>query len=229
MTRTGGFLLASMLVFALAAVPAGAGPLDITSISGTWHNPVGGTSVSGEGTSSITWGDGVAPDSGYLFEPGADILGAAVGVPLLLGEFTHFNEVIPVPNLTGVDLHFGFDTNGVPAALSTMFPFAHDETPNTTGSSPADDDIVTITTPIVNVPILVGTDLYFFNLLGFSVDGGTTFQSVFSSIEGGHNSALLYGQLTTKPVAEPASLLLLGGALTAIAARMRRSRATSRA
>jgi hypothetical protein len=41
------------------------------------------------------------------------------------------------------------------------------------------------------------------------VDGGTTFENVFSSPEGGHNSALLYGQLTTEPVPEPASLLLL--------------------
>ena len=55
------------------------------------------------------------------------------------------------------------------AASST---FAHNETPNLTGTSPADDDIVTITAPIVNLPITVGTDVYFFNLLGFSVDGG---------------------------------------------------------
>lgn len=213
------------LAAALAAAPALAGPIDLTNISGTWENSTGGTNVSGEGTNSITWGDGAAPDSGYLFEAALDILNAGVGVPLLMGEFTHFNEVIPVPNLSGVDLHFGFDTNGVPVSVSSVFPFAHNETPNNTGSSPADDDIVTITTPIVNVPIVVGTDLYFFNLLGFSIDGGATFQSVFSSPEGGHNSALLYGQLTTEPVPEPASLLLFGGALTAVAVRMRRAHA----
>jgi len=225
MNRTIGYLAPSLtLALALAAVPAGAGPFDLTNISGTWHNPVGGTSVAGEGTSTITWGDGVAPDSGYQFVAGADILDAAIGVPLLLGEFTHFNEVIPVPNLTGVDLHFGFDTNGAPASVSTIFPFAHNETPNTTGGSPGDDDIVTITTPIVNVPITVGTDVYFFNLLGFSTDGGVTIENVFSSPEGGHNSAQLYGQLSTERVPEPASLLLFGGALTAVAMRMRRAR-----
>ena len=225
MNRTIGYLAPSLtLALALAAVPAGAGPFDLTNISGTWHNPVGGTSVAGEGTSTITWGDGVAPDSGYQFVAGADILDAAIGVPLLLGEFTHFNEVIPIPNLTGVDLHFGFDTNGAPASVSAIFPFAHNETPNTTGGSPGDDDIVTITTPIVNVPITVGTDVYFFNLLGFSTDGGVTIENVFSSPEGGHNSAQLYGQLSTERVPEPASLLLFGGALTAVAMRMRRAR-----
>jgi hypothetical protein len=212
---------------ALAATPAVAGPIDLTNISGTWQNSTGGTNVSGEGTNVITWGDGVAPDSGYAFLAALDILNAGAGVPLLLGEFTHFNEVIPVPNLTGVDLDFGFDTNGAPLSVNSVFSFAHNETPNSTGTSPADDDIVTITTPVVNIPITVGTDVYFFNLLGFSIDGGTTFQSVFSSPEGANNSALLYGQLTTQPVPEPANLLLLGGALTAVAARIRRGRSTS--
>jgi hypothetical protein len=223
MNRTLTYLAPTLaLVLAVTAVPAGAGPIDLTGIIGTWHSPVGGSSVAGEGTSTITWGDGVAPDSGYHFAAGADIFDAVVGVPLLLGEFTHFNEVIPIPNLTGVDLHFGFDTNGLPVSVSAVFPFAHNETPNDTGGSPGDDDIVTITTPIVNVPIIVGTDLYFFNLLGFSIDGGVTIEHVFSSPEGGTNSAQLYGLLTTKPVPEPASLLLFGGALTAVAMRMRR-------
>lgn len=223
MTRTFRTLVPILtLAGAIAAASATAAPIDVTNISGTWHNPVGGTSVAGTGTSVISWGDGVAPDSGYRFLAATDILNAAVGMPLLLGEFTHFNEVIPVPNLTAVDLHFAFDTNGVPGSVNAVFPFAHDETPNSTGTSPADDDIVTITTPIVNVPITVGTDLYFFNLLGFSVDGGASFQSVFSSPEGGHNAALLYGRLTAEPVPEPASLLLFAGALTAVAARLRR-------
>jgi len=230
MTRTLTYLAPTLtLGLALTAVPAGAGPFDLTNISATWENPTGGTSVTGAGTNSITWGDGVAPDSGYLFAAGVDTLNALVGVPLLLGEFTHFNEVIPVPNLTGVDLNFSFDTNGLPGSVNAVFPFAHDETPNNTGTSPADDDIVTIITPLVNVPILVGTDLYFFNLLGFSTDGGLTFQNVFSSPEGGHNTARLYGQLTTEPVPDPASLLLFGGALTAVAMRMRRARALSAA
>ena len=221
------FALSCSLALGLTATPAAAGPIDLTNISGVWQNPVGGDNVTGAGTTSISWGDGLAPDSGYLFAAGGDLLDAAVGVPLLLGTFTHYNEQIPLPALTAVDLDFGFDTNGVPASAGGVFTFAHNETPNLTGMSPADDDIVTITAPIVNLPINVGGDLYFFNLLGFSVDGGTTIENVFSSVEGGTNSALLYGQLTTEPVPEPASLVLFGGALMALAARMRRSRAAA--
>ena len=59
------------------------------------------------------------------------------------------------------------------------------------------------------------------------MNGGATIQNVFSSPEGGHNTAQLYGELTREAVPEPASLLLLGGALTAVAARLRRARAKS--
>jgi hypothetical protein len=216
--------LGAFLAVWLTAGAVSAAPLDITNISGVWQSPVGGVAVTGTGTSTITWGDGVAPDSGYSFAAAPDILGATTGVPILLGVFTHFNEVIPVPNLTGVDLAFEFDTNGVPVLVSAVFPFAHDETPNLTGTTPADDDIVTITTPLVNIPITVGLDTYFFNLLGFSIDGGVTFDSVFQSPEGQSNTAALYGQLTTRPVAEPGLLTLFGVSLTVTARRLRRVR-----
>jgi hypothetical protein len=205
-----------LLVFVwLSAATASAAPLDIMNISGVWQDPVGGMAVAGVGTSTITWGDGVAPDSGYNFAAALDIVGAAVGVPLLLGTFTHFNEVIPIPNLSGVDLAFQFDTNGVPAVVGALFPFAHNETPNTGAGSPIDDDLVTITTPIVNLPITVGGDVFFFNLLGFSKDGGVTFANLFSSPEGGSNAVQLYGQVTSQPIPEPGALVLFGVGLLA--------------
>ena len=46
MTRRLKYLVPALVLgFALAAVPASAGPFDLTNISATWENPVGGTSV----------------------------------------------------------------------------------------------------------------------------------------------------------------------------------------
>ena len=220
----------AMTILLAAATSASAAPLDITDIVGGWLNavpPANATIVNAanQGTDTVRWP--VPPDpnqSGYNFTPGADIIGAALNTPLLLGTFQHINQAI-FSSITAVDYAFGFSTNGVPNALSDTFHFDHNETPNAPGP-PASDDIVTVSSVSLNELITVGVDQFFFNLLGFSTDGGVTFSSQFSSPEGGTNTAQLYGRVTSQPVGvpEPASLLLFGcGLAVAVAARRKMS------
>src|SRR5258706_12045573 len=51
----------TVLLLAVSVRPSSATPLDISSISGEWINPVGGLNLTGVGTSTMTWGDGVFP------------------------------------------------------------------------------------------------------------------------------------------------------------------------
>ncbi len=188
------------------------------------------TNAAGQAMDIVRWGGTGNPntDSGYDFNPTDNPVGFVLGTPFVLGVFTHHNQ--PIPNgssITAIDYSFAFDTNGAPSSLSDVFNFAHNETPNNCGCSPNDDDIVTVSSVNLNSVITVGTDTYFFNLLGFSNNGGVTINSVFSSPEGQNNSASLFGVLTDQPITntpvpEPASMFLMATGIGYLARRRRK-------
>src|SRR5262249_22717852 len=185
-----------------------------------------------QGTDTARWGVPLNVDrSGYDFTPTAGAIAPALGVPFSLGNFVHHNN--PVTNddgsgITGIDYSISFSTNGVPPGLADTFHFDHNETPNAepcpSPSAIPCDDIVTISSINLNSIITVGSDVYFFNLLGFSTNGGATISSQFFSEEGAQNSAQLFAVVTAQPIItpEPGSLFLIGTGLAGVVTRLRR-------
>jgi hypothetical protein len=199
-------LLAITAACSMATI-VNADPLQITNIDGSWVNATPSGNITylnnqiGSATDSVRWGGSLDSGSGYDFNPNADLLSVTLDSPFALGVFTHINQPITSgSSITNIDYNFGFETNGSPLNLATTFQFGHNETPNITGQSPVDDDLVTIGAISFNQLITVGLDSYYFNLLGFSLDNGVTFSNIFSSPEMGSNSATLYGTVTAQPL-----------------------------
>jgi hypothetical protein len=141
--------------------------------------------ISGLGTADVRWGSS-GSQSGYQFRgTAADV--ELDGTEFVVGTFVHRNLPTTVsPSLFDVQLTINvMFEDGTTADLN--FSFHHNETPNTTGSSPVDDDLVDLQTFIHPQPVTIGGKQYRAVLSGFKRNGQIVRQ--FRSPEGGVNFA----------------------------------------
>ena len=224
-------MLAKALVPVALVWSVGAAAVPITS-SGIWTAAV--PSASGINTNQISWGSPAtsAGQSSYIFNgvnPGDAPLD---GMLFEIGSFTHNNFPIFAPLLTGADLRITLNFTDAGVSQSFDYEFEHTETPNNAnpcaegGVSPC-PDLVSIPDASSTETILLGTDFYRLNIVGFSQDGGSTVTGSFLTLENAPNTAALFAQLELVPteIPEPPTLALISVVLLGIGAYKLRARA----
>jgi len=221
--------VSAAVVLTAAATSVSAAGFGVTGITGDWVNPTPSnvsnlvtTNVAGNGTDTISWGNGNI-NSSYSFTPETAINPVPLNSAFALGDFVHNNYPISGFALKTVDYAIAFATNSVPSTLNAILQFKHNETENSgsvnncqfTSVTPCADNVsVTLGTGATGTNFTEGGVNYFFELLGFSTDSGATYDTSYITQENSINEATLYGKVTEVPA--PAGLLLLGVAIAGL-------------
>jgi hypothetical protein len=195
--------------------------LTLDTVDGAWSNPVGGVGIAYIDGVAVAYGNTLQdqirwgtpyhqPHQSGLGFTGS--VGGSVGpmsvtenVPFEIGQLAHFNyEIDTGTNATAVDLGITL-TFSIPSGSGTdTFTFHVNETPKI-GS----DDFIYFPSSIPNETFTLDGEEYVLKLLGFG-NSPSELQSQFQSVEGGTNTALLWGKITQPIIPAPAAILLAG-------------------
>ncbi|MFF0203229.1 choice-of-anchor K domain-containing protein [Streptomyces sp. NPDC005017] len=141
--------------------------------------------VAGLGTADVRWGSS-GSQSGYQFRGTATDV-QLDGTEFVVGTFVHRNVPTTV-SPSRFDVHLTISVMFEDGSTTDLgFSFSHDETPNSTGSSPADDDLVDLQTFVHPQSVVIDGKQYRAVLSGFKRGGQIVRR--FRSPEGGINFA----------------------------------------
>ena len=241
-TRQRWILSAAASALMLFSVSSHAVTIEVTLVE--WFDPMppGITNLdvmnNGTDVASISWGNAPGDNSSYEIAGNGpnnfDFPDTPGGMTdfIVIGNFTHFNNVITGTSLGSVGLNLGLRIlNGDIFEDTFQFLFTHNETPNVAGSCPDGprgpstsvcDDIIQITEPSPQTFMYAGM-LFDIDLSFFLADDFTPSDSVQTE-ENSDNVRRLAVKITKLAVPEPATLGMLGLGLLFLAAVSRTSR-----
>jgi hypothetical protein len=203
---------ASAAVAFTVAGSAHAGTVDVTGISGVW-SATDPFASGGLGTDLIQWGTPAysgTGQSGYEFQAAATpMVDLDPETVFDLGTFTHHNNPIYGPTLTGatLDVAINLMVDGTSQQINTSFDFSHLESYNAAptcangaangsgvNANGCGDRVVATQNAGVSETIIVGNDEYVFVISGFMI--GDALMDEFWTMEEAENSAILQGRFT---------------------------------
>ncbi len=206
-------------LFALGSVAGLNAAINLSTVTGTWSNPTGNpVNYSGNGTSTIHWGNGVngGQNSGYNFTGLAPQNNLGLDTAFSIGTFTHYNFPITGNTLTGVDLTVkaGLNINGTAINFTGTYDFNHNETPNVGGNNCCNDIVSFLNNQAQLGTFKINGEDYTITLLGFKTTSGGPLLTDFSTIEGQKNKATLFAKITKHVgVPEPSTYLMMSAFL----------------
>lgn len=221
------------------AVPAAEAAIIAGSAVGSFSNVItlqgagaGWSNIANNDATDVaifSWGKPTGQSSTFTFDGNGSNIGSPLGSTTLdnlfsLGTYTYYNSVTRQDKIYGVDFGVNMNIAGYgPASL--LFHLLITDTPD--NSNPvASADIVSIANMAEAAkPFMftVSGQRYNFQLMGFSRDGGKTFETQAVSLENTSTTAQIYGKISAvSAVPVPAAVWLLGSGLLGLLGCVRR-------